>query len=208
MSKLGWNCSARGIALQHRSSEATGCVRCWLLPLGHWAKVLNFCQTVGVSARKASANTHGKLQRQINALLLTQCATKGFPRPVGKISWQRPTRQCIERWDRHFKLAFDRGTVTDVERWMKNVQRTSCFVPPRVTASLIRLGFHGWPTLHRAVNGRLQGAFPVVVSRTVSAAFPSAQQYGSCSPASERCKASATPPGILHCSERDAGYGY
>ena len=60
-----------------------------------------------------------------------------------------PERICRSRWDHHFRFDPEYGTPQDINKWMANCQALANKVPPRVHATVIRLGYNGWPTAAR-----------------------------------------------------------
>ena len=83
------------------------------------------------------------LQKRIHMDLLARAFLPGYP--FATPLCQHPTVEVRKRWELYFPLEWDRGVAEDIERWMQAVRMAAKLVPPKVSASNIRLGFHGWP---------------------------------------------------------------
>ena len=72
----------------------------------------------------------GKLQKTISSNLLGRALLPGYP--FSTPLCMHPTIYCGKRWDTYFELTFDRGTVTEIERWMRAVKAAAPLLSPKV----------------------------------------------------------------------------
>ena len=82
--------------------------------------------------------------------ILPQTPTPTYPQPASF----HPERLCRSRWEQYFNLNPERGTTRDISKWMNNTRKLKNKVPPRVHATAIRLGYHGWPCAARTGTRR------------------------------------------------------